>query len=121
MFVSPFKKKKKTHEQKQFLKIQQLDNPPIFYMFSQIITETHSKWLPSKSTEDRWDEFVALSKVRFKPKKHHSFPEVFAALKEREYISLTADNDEVWDQKSRNNGPTATEEYDWWSIIIDQP
>lgn len=68
-----------------------LNDPVHFYMFDEISVETFSKYVPTQTTEGRWNAYIrqyneAVAKACGVSQKHYSFNAVFNALKERGYI-----------------------------------
>lgn len=77
-----------------------LKDPPIFYMFDQIVIEEYSKYVPKQSTEDRWNKFLRIYNSRIVgdvKSKHFSYHAVFRTLWEKGYIQEVCKNMSVLD------------------------
>ena len=80
-----------------------LDSPPVFYMFSEIIVEEYSRYIPTKSTEQRWKEFCSkYDSLVGKKHKHYSFANVFQSLKDRGLIVPANTIDNILDRSVEN-------------------
>jgi hypothetical protein len=73
-----------------------LDSPPVF---SEILVQEYSKYIPKKSTEQRWKEFCCnYDSVTRKKHKHFSFAHVFQTLKDQGLIVRANEIDNILDR-----------------------
>ena len=80
-----------------------LSNPTFFYMFDVTKVEDFSAYIPQKTTEERWTEFLT---GRPEEEQKFSFHHVFATLREKGYISqlgsFEGENAEKLDRSCEN-------------------
>jgi hypothetical protein len=76
-----------------------LVNPPVFYMFDEIVVEAFQRYVPVHTTEQRWEDFKRNYNRRIVgvPQKHFSFQCVFTTLKEKKYIQEVCDGESTLD------------------------
>ena len=65
-----------------------LNDPPVFYMFSEITLQPYQKVIPGYTTEERWNLFTSGDEQQY------TFQQVFQTLLECGYIKLVSFHDD---------------------------
>jgi hypothetical protein len=71
-------------------------------MFSEILVQEYSKYIPKKSTEQRWKVCCNYDSVTRKKHKHFSFAHVFQTLKDQGLIVRANEIDNILDRSIEN-------------------
>ena len=65
-----------------------LRDPPVFYMFDEITIEKYQKLVPTMTTLERWNRFLALRKMADPATEDCTFYQLFETLWDNEYMKM---------------------------------